>query len=113
MVRLFKSFAPTKETLKILEEVLNSGYMAEGPKVKEFEKELAKFYGIDEIMCTNSCTSAITIALRCIGIKKNDEVITTLLTCIATNIPIIQLGVIKWADVNEQDVMISTESVKI
>ncbi len=113
MIRLFKSFAPAKESLKIIEKVLESGYMAEGPKVKEFEERLAKFYGIDEIMCTNSCTSAITIALRCIGVKKNDEVITTPLTCIATNIPIIQLGgIIKWADVNKHDGMINTNSVK-
>ena len=41
MIRLFKSFAPTKETIKQVEEVINSGYMAEGPKVKKFEN---KFY---------------------------------------------------------------------
>ena len=52
-------------------------------------------------------------ALRCADIKENDEVITTPLTCIATNIPILQLGgKIKWADVNKNNGMISPESVK-
>ncbi len=113
MIRLFKSFAPQKETIDLINDVISSGYMSEGPLVKKFEKELAKFYGIDEIMCTNSCTSAITIALRCADIKENDEVITTPLTCIATNIPILQLGgKIRWADVNKNNGMISPESVK-
>ena len=87
--------------------------MAEDSKVKEFEDKLAAFYGIDEIMCTNSCTSAIIIALRCIGIREGDEIITTPLTCIATNIPIMQLGGrIRWADVNKNNGMINSESVK-
>lgn len=113
MLKLFKSFAPEIETLDLFKRVINSGYMAEGPMVKDFEGKLAKFYGVDEIMCTNSCTSAITIALRCIGIKTNDEVITTPLTCIATNIPIVQLGgKIRWADVNRSNGMINSESVE-
>ena len=113
MIKLFKSFAPKLEALEKIEEVLQSGYMAEGPKVKEFEEKLAAFYGIDEIMCTNSCTSAIIIALRCIGIREGDEIITTPLTCIATNIPIMQLGGrIRWADVNKNNGMINSESVK-
>ena len=113
MVRLFKSFAPENETINLIRNAINSGYMAEGPLVKKFEKELAKFYGIDEIMCTNSCTSAITIALRCIDLKEEDEIITTPLTCVATNMPILQLGgKIRWADVNRTSGMICAESVK-
>ena len=113
MINLFKSFAPKDRTLELISQTIDSGFMAEGRQVKEFENKLASFYKIDEIMATNSCTAAITIALRCAGIGFEDEVITTPLTCVATNMPIIQLGaVIKWADVNKSDGMIKEESVK-
>ena len=113
MIKLFKSFAPKNKALEMIAKTIDSGFMAEGTQVKLFEEKLAYFYGIDEIMATNSCTSAITIALRCAGIGSGDEVITTPLTCVATNMPIIQLGgLIKWADVNKSDGMINPESVK-
>ena len=87
--------------------------MSEGPVVKRFEKALAALYGIDEIMCTNSCTSALQIAFRCIDIQPGDEVISTPLTCVATNMPLYQMGArIIWADVDSISGMVSASQVE-
>ena len=45
MIRLFKSFAPQKETIDLINDVISSGYMSEGPLVKKFEKNWLNFMG--------------------------------------------------------------------
>jgi dTDP-4-amino-4,6-dideoxygalactose transaminase len=58
------------------------------------------FLGVENLVLTNSCTSAITLALKISGVGPGAEVITTPMTCIATNTPIINLGAnIVWADI--------------
>ena len=113
MIPLFKSYCPEHETVDYIRNVIRSGYMAEGATVKKFERALAEFYGVDEVMCTNSCTSALQIAYRCAGIKSGDEVITTPLTCVATNIPLLQIGArIVWADVDRVSGMITADEIE-
>lgn len=101
MIRLFKVFM-SKEAKEQVAETLDSGYIGEGPKVELFEKELQKVFNTDkEILTVNSCTSALDLALHMIGVKAGDEVITTPITCTATNSPIVNRGAIPvWADVN-------------
>ena len=47
MLKLFKSFAPEVETLDLFKRVINSGYMAEGPMVKDFEDKLKHVINMD------------------------------------------------------------------
>ena len=113
MIPLFKSFCPNEQSINNLQEVFRSGYMSEGPVVKSFEQALASLYKVDEIMCTNSCTSALQIAYRCIGIQPGDEVISTPLTCVATNMPLFQIGArIVWADVDIVSGMVTAAEVE-
>jgi dTDP-4-amino-4,6-dideoxygalactose transaminase len=54
------------------------------------------------VITVNSGTSAIHLAIRLAGIGPGDEVITTPMTCIATNVPIMAFGAkIVWADVDK------------
>lgn len=82
--------------------VLYSGYIGEGPKVIEFEEKLINYIGNDNILTVNSGTSALQIAYHiCLNGDKDGEIITTPITCSATNTPIITNGAkIVWADVD-------------
>jgi dTDP-4-amino-4,6-dideoxygalactose transaminase len=71
--------------LRNLTKVIKSGWLTTGAEVKKFEKEFLKIFK-KKLFCTavNSCTSGLFLALKAIGIKKNDEVITSDLTFTST-----------------------------
>ena len=74
----------TNEELVAVIKTLKSGWITTGPKVKEFEKEFAKFLEAKYAVAVNSCTAALHLALEAIGLKEGDEVITTPMTFAAT-----------------------------
>lgn len=63
---------------------LRNGWITTGPKVKEFEIRIAKYVDVSHAVAAFSCTDALQIALRAIGIKEGDEVITTPYTFAST-----------------------------
>ena len=108
MIPLFK-VSMSESVLEPLNNVLMSGFIGEGPKVKEFEKLLKDHFNNLLVVTTNSATSADHLLLHLLkkpfmewpGIKEGDEVLTTPLTCTATNWPILANGYrIKWVDVD-------------
>lgn len=64
--------------------VLRSGWITTGPKVKEFEKDLAAYVGAKHAVAVNSCTAAMHLALAAIGLKPGDEVLLPTNTFTAT-----------------------------
>lgn len=91
--------------------VLQSGYVGQGPKVEEFEDELAPWVGRRPVT-TLSGTAALTIALRLAGVTSGSYVVTTPMTCSATNIAILSLGAHPvWADVDPRTGLIDPQSV--
>lgn len=64
--------------------VLESANFVQGPFVAGFEEEFAKYLGVSEAVCIDSGTGALYLALRALGIKENDEVITQPNTFFAT-----------------------------
>lgn len=110
---LFKVHLVQEEALKNLSSVFASGFINEGQQVIELEKRLCEFLEISNLTLMNSCTSALTTALRIIGVGKGDEVITTAMTCVATNTPIVNAGAkLIWADIDANSGMISAEDVE-
>jgi dTDP-4-amino-4,6-dideoxygalactose transaminase len=78
-----------------------SGFIGEGPRVKQFEAELGAYFGNPHVLTLNSCTSAIQLALRLAGVGQGDEVISTAMTCTATNEPVMAAGgTLVWADID-------------
>lgn len=100
-IPLFKVFmADTAPTA--VSEVLQSGYIGQGPKVEEFEHLLQQYLHTPVAPLTvNSGTSALDLAYHMVGIKQGVEVISTAQTCTATNGAIALRGArIVWADVD-------------
>lgn len=83
-------------------EVLNSGYIGQGPKVDEFERLLSGYLQTPYVNVVNSGTSGLHLALHMLKQDcERTEVLTTPLTCTATNFPIVANGLkIKWVDLD-------------
>ena len=72
------SFSPPDiSELEIQEvcEVLQSGWITTGPRVKEFEKRLSEYFHTNKTVCLSSATAAEELILRVLGIKAGDEVL--------------------------------------
>lgn len=65
-------------------EVLKSGWLVQGPKVKEFEEKFAQFVGAKHAIAVTSCTTALHLSLAALGIGEGDEVIVPAFTFVAT-----------------------------
>ena len=109
---LFKVHMP-KSVDKPLLEVLHSGFIGQGKKVDEFEEKLGQYFGNKKVLTLNSGTSGLHLALRLANVGHGDEVITTAMTCTATNMPILAAGAkIVWADVNPITGLIDPQAIE-
>ena len=101
------------ETIKTLARVLKSGFINQGDKNKEFEKKICNFLKIKYTVTTTSGTSAIFLALKAAGVKKNDEVIVPNITFPATaNAVKLAGGKPILVDVNPESLLIDEKSLK-
>jgi perosamine synthetase len=71
------------DELREVEAVLRSGWISQGPKVKEFEDRLAAWVGAPWAVATNSATSALHLALQLCGLRRGEKVIVPAHTCMA------------------------------
>jgi len=101
-----------KEEKELVKEVLDSGILVQGPKVKELEEKFAKLCGTEFALAVNTGTAALHSSLYAAGIKPGDEVITTPFTFVATaNSIILQGAKPVFADVKEDTFNIDPDSV--
>jgi dTDP-4-amino-4,6-dideoxygalactose transaminase len=119
-ISLFKVFM-AETAAEESSKVLTSGFIGQGQKVDEFETKLSNYFQHPYISTVNSATSAEHLALHLIkkpfnftkvdgygvrenvweGIQEGDEILTTPLTCTATNWPILANNFkIKWVDID-------------
>lgn len=73
-----------QEELKAVEEVLKSGWLTTGAKVKEFEENMQQYLGCKKAIGLTSCTGGLHIALAALEIGKGDEVIVPTYTFAAS-----------------------------
>ena len=93
--------------------VLSSSRYIMGSEITELEEKLAEFTGAENCLLCGSGTDALIIALKSIGIKPGDEVITTPFTFIATAEIISFLGAIPvFADIDESTYNINVELIE-
>ena len=81
-----------EEEKQAVMEVLDSGIIAQGPRVKAFEEAFAQMCGTKFAIATTSGTTALHLALLAHGIKPGDEVITSAFTFIASANSILFVG---------------------
>jgi perosamine synthetase len=72
--------------------VIESGWVAQGPRVAEFERAFAERVGAPYAVATSSCTTALHLALYALGVGPGDEVIVPSLSFIATANSVWQCG---------------------
>jgi dTDP-4-amino-4,6-dideoxygalactose transaminase len=72
--------------------VLEAGHFILGPEVRAFEQELAGYLGVRHVIGVGNGTDAITIALRALGIGRDDEVVVPAFTFYATVEAIVTAG---------------------
>jgi len=112
-IPLFKVFM-AETAINEVSRVLYSGYIGEGDDVVLFEKELCATLGVKNLLTTNSGTSALHLAYHMATEQRDDaEIITSPITCTATNTPIIHNNAkIVWADVDPVTGNIDLEDVR-
>ena len=99
---LFKVHVDKNLALRNLDKVLDSGFLNEGEEVIRLEEKFKKYFDHKNLLVVNSCTSALTLALKISGVGHGDEVLTTSMTCVATNMPICNLGANPvWVDIDK------------
>ncbi len=75
------------KAMDYVQEVLESGWWGYGPVCKDLEVEVEKLYGQEYCaLATSSCTAAMHLALRTIGVGPGDEVIVPAFTYVSTAI---------------------------
>ncbi len=102
-ITLFRPFVSWLARFYALK-VLCGTQLAEGPVVRQFELEFAKYIGKgwSRVVSLNSGTTALELAYELAGIGPGDEVITPVLTCTATNLPLVRRGAkIVFADIDD------------
>ena len=112
MIPIAKPFIGNEE-IQAVSEVLKSGMLAQGPKVRELEEKFSKFCGTKYAVAVNSGTAALHTALHAAGIKQGDEAITTPFTFISTaNIILMQGAKPIFVDIDEDTFNLSPEKIK-
>src|SRR5215469_4164263 len=73
-----------QEEAEAAAEAVASGWVAQGPRVREFEEAFAAAIGAPHAVAVSSCTTALHLALIAAGIGPGDEVVVPSLSFIAT-----------------------------
>lgn len=113
-----------KEELHAASQVIESGVLSQflgcwdedfygGPKVREFERNCAEYFGVKHAITVNSWTSGLIAAVGAIGIEPGDEVIVTPWTMSATATAILHWNAIPvFADIDPDTYNLDPRSIE-
>ena len=121
----FKRYNPIgAEEVEAAKQVIESGVLSQflgawhedfygGPKVREFERQCAEYFGVKHAVTVNSWTSGLVAAVGAIGIEPGDEVIVTPWTMSATATAILHWNAIPvFADIDPETFNLDPKSVE-
>ncbi|MGZ4624951.1 MAG: DegT/DnrJ/EryC1/StrS family aminotransferase [Kineosporiaceae bacterium] len=94
-------------------DAVTSGWVAQGPRVAEFEGRFAEYVGGAHAVAVSSCTTALHLALHLLGAGPGDEVVVPSLSFVATSNCAVYVGATPvFADVEPEDGNISARTVE-
>lgn len=108
-------FSPmiTSDDKRAVMSALDSVLLTDGPKLRQFEEEFAKFVGAKYAVGVSNATSALHLSLKALGIGRGDEVIVPDMTFVATANAVVLSGATPvFADIDEDTMNISIDSIK-
>lgn len=121
----FRKYNPIgAEELQAAREVIESGVLSQfigawhedfygGPKVREFERAAAEYFGVKHAVTVNSWTSGLVAAVGAIGIEPGDEVIVTPWTMSASATAILHWNAIPvFADIDSETYNLDPASIR-
>jgi len=92
---------------------LQSDYLTQGPKVREFEVKFANYVGAKYSVAVNNATSGLHLSVLSLGVKKGDRVITSPITFAASaNCVRYANGEVWFADIDPDTYLLDINSVK-
>ncbi len=103
----------TIEDIEVVIAALQSDYLTQGPRIKEFEDHFANYVGSKYAVAVSNGTAALHLCTLALGVKEGDKVITTPITFAATaNCVRYCNGEVIFADIDPDTYLIDYDSVK-
>lgn len=112
--RTIPYFKPSidQDDIDAVNRVLRSGWLTTGPRVQELEREFAARSGIQYAVAVSSCTAALHLGLRAMGVGPGDEVVMPSLTFVAGAQCALHLGATPvFADVDPKTLCLTPETI--
>jgi perosamine synthetase len=101
-IPLFHAFR-NKRMEEVMIDVIQSGQIASGPIVEEFEEQFGLCIDRPNVVATSDMTNAIVIALKLLGISVGDEVAVLAYSCLSTTSAVAVVGATPtWVDINPE-----------
>lgn len=100
-----------QEELKAINTVVKSGWLTMGIQTQKFEEEFARYVRAKYAVAVNSCTAALFLSLKALGIKEGDEVVVPSFTFPATVSMVVHCGATPvFADITEENFCLDQKS---
>lgn len=101
------------EDIEAVRQVLESDFLTQGPRVKEFEDAFATYVGAKYAVAVNNGTAALHLSVMALGLKPGQKVITTPISFVATANCVLYCGAeVVFADIDEDTGLIDIDAVE-